>query len=397
MRILIVHNRYRSAEPGGEDRVVDQESEALVAAGHMLERFEVSNDAIDAMSVTRKAVVPAQVVWNERSRRALAKVLASRRPDVVHLHNTFPLLSPSVLYACHSAGVPVVMTLHNYRLACPNGTLYRDGAICHDCVGRLPLPGVRHGCYKQSRVATAPAAAELIVHRRAWRSKVSAFVCISDSQRQILATAGLPRDRLFVKHNFVPPLAVPPQECEHIVVYAGRLTESKGIPLLMRAWDQARAALPTSRLRLVVAGTGPLAADVGDWAAQRPSVDFVGLLDRDACARLVARARAAVVPSEWEEAFGLIAVEAMSVGVPPIAPERGSFPELITDGHDGVLFPPGDAGALAGVFADIEAQPQRYRDLGRTARSTYRQRFTPETSVAQLVQIYRFAMSKATP
>ncbi|MDQ6616497.1 MAG: glycosyltransferase [Actinomycetota bacterium] len=393
MRVLVVHNRYRSAEPGGEDRVVDQEVAALCSSGHTVERFERFNDDIDGWSPARKALLPGQVVWNEQSRRSLTRTLGTMRPDVVHVHNTFPLLSPSVLYACRAAGVPVVATLHNYGLVCPSGALFRDRAVCHDCVGRVPFPAVRHGCYKQSALASTPVALGLVVHGRAWRSMVSAYVCISGSQREILVSGGFPPQRMFVKHNFVPPLHTTVGRREDIVVYAGRLTTHKGVGLLMEAWDRTLADNPEGQLRLVIAGKGPLEPAVTSWAAGRPSVDFVGLLDRAACARLLSRARAAVVPSQWEEAFGLIAVEAMSVGVPPVAPGRGSFPELITDGDDGVLFEPGNAAALAEVFRDIESDPERYEGLGRTARATYERRFTPEANVEQLLRIYQFAVA----
>ena len=393
-RVLLVHNRYRSTSPGGEDRVVDQEAAALAAAGVAVDRFERFSDDIAGWPAVQKALVPGRVLWSDEVRRSLADTLRRSRPDVVHVHNTFPLLSPSVLYACRSAGVPVVATIHHYGLVCASGVLFRDGDVCHQCVGRSPLPGVLHGCYRGSRAATTPMAAALLVHRRAWRTMISAYVFISGSQRDIMATDGFPEDRLFVKHNFVP--TAPPGERSdgELVLYAGRLTAAKGVDLLIAAWDQFRALAPDSRLRLVIAGAGPLEPDVAAWAATRPSVDFLGMLGRDECAALMATARASIVPSRWEETFGLVVAESMAAGVPPIAAAHGSLPELIDSGRDGVLFPPGDASALAGILVEVAGDRCRFLELGGRARSTYERRFRQDHNIEQLLEIYRFAIDR---
>jgi glycosyltransferase involved in cell wall biosynthesis len=395
LRILQVHNRYRSSSPGGEDRVVDQEGDALAIRGHVVERFERRNDDIDNWSLPRRALVAANVVWSDSARRSLRAAIDAFRPDVVHVHNTFPLLSASVLYACRAAKAPAVVTLHNYRLACATGDLFRDGQVCHACVGRLPIPALRHGCYR-SPVATLPIAVASTVHAHAWRTLPSAFLFISAAQRDILAPLDVPPERVFVKANLVPssivPASVAKESAHPFVAYAGRLAPAKGIRLLMRAWD-AYTAGDEPGLRLVIAGSGPLDGEVAAWAAGKPSVDVRGMLSRADCAALVAGARAAIVPSEWEEAFGLVAIEAMALRVAPIAPAHGSFPELIRDGHDGVLFTPGDPTALAAVLRDIDVDPQRYSDLGRTARLTYEQRFDPDANITQLVATYEFAIA----
>ena len=393
MKVLLVHNRYRSGSPSGENRVVDQEAAALANAGHDVERFERCSDDIAARSVAARALVPAQVLWSDEARRSLTRVLRRSRPEVVHVHNTFPLLSASVLYACRAEKVPVVTTLHNYRLVCASGILFRDGAVCHDCVGRDPLPAVRHRCYRGSTLATLPVAAELVAHRRAWRTMVSAYVLLSQAQRDIVASDGLPPERLFVKANFAPPVTVAPAPREDIVVYAGRLSPQKGVDLLMEAWDRyVDDGAGRCRLRLVVAGTGPLEGRVETWAATRPSVEWVGMLSHHECTALLSRSRAAVVPSAWEEPFGLVAVEAMAAGVPPVAPAHGSFGELISHGADGTLFEPGSATALADVLRDVDEHPEVYEALGRAAQRTYQERFTPEANLEQLLRIYRFAV-----
>jgi glycosyltransferase involved in cell wall biosynthesis/SAM-dependent methyltransferase len=387
MRILVVHNRYRSASPSGENRVVDQESDALQAAGHEVEHFERVSDDIESFSWRQKALIPGQVVWSPSAAREIGRVLGSFRPDVVHAHNLFPMISPSVLHACRRHLVPTVVTLHNYRQICPSGDLFRQEAICHDCVGRAPIPAVRHGCYRDSPMATVPVAIADVIQKKTWQTLPSAYIFISASQRDLFASLNLPKERRFVKHNLVYPMDSEPAR-EPLIVYVGRLNEAKGLPLLMEAWDRFK----TTNLRLAIAGGGPLENQVKQWADKRASVEALGILSRDECIALLARARAAVVPSQWPEPFGLVIAEAMSASVASIAPAHGSFPELIEDGVDGVLFAPGDTEALVRQFGDVENNPSRWAELGSAAQKSYMRRFLPETNVKQLESIYRFAI-----
>jgi glycosyltransferase involved in cell wall biosynthesis len=392
MRIVIAHSRYRSAAPSGENRVVDQETAALAALGHEVELFERRSDDIEGWTAARKAALPAAVVWNGGVRRGLRALLRSSRPDVVHVHNTFPLLSASVLYACRDARVPVVATLHNYKLACASGDFFRDGAVCRECADGMPAAAMRHGCYRNSRAATAPVALAAVAHRRAWRTMVAAYACISAAQRDLLRGVGLPAHRVFVRHNMIParPRAAVTRRPE--VVYAGRLDAAKGVPVLMAGWDRYLAAAASPGLSLVIAGSGPLEDDVRAWAASRPSVRFAGQLDPGGCAAAMAAAVAVVLPSAWEETFGLAAVEAMALGVAPVAAGHGAFPELITDGVDGVLFRPGDPAALAAAFELADKNNGIFEEYGLQARKTYEQRFDPDDSLRQLVNIYKYAI-----
>ena len=393
MRVVLVHNRYRSAAPSGENRVVDQEAVALANLGHQVTRFERCSDEIERWPRAKQASLPARVVWSRDAHRGLGAVLRELRPDVVHVHNTFPLLSPAVLYACRDAAVPIVATIHNYKLACASGDFFRNGSVCHDCADGLPVPAVLHGCYRGSRAATAPVALAMSAHRRAWRSLVSAYVLISAAQRDLLAGLSLASDRVFVRHNLIPRRNAPAVAREPSVVYAGRLDEAKGLRLLMAGWDCYRAAAGDTGLRLVIAGAGPLEREVTAWALTRPCVEVVGQLGSEQCSELISRARAVLLPSAWEETFGLVAIEAMALGVPPVASGHGSFPELITPEVDGVLFRPGDPAALARAVADVQAYPERFENYGEQARKTYEQRFDPQRSAEQLLEIYRFAIT----
>ncbi|MFG2323464.1 glycosyltransferase [Streptomyces sp. NPDC048568] len=392
MHVLVAHNRYASAQPSGENKVVDQEVALLRGAGHRVELFERRSDEIAARSLPGKVAVPLLVPWNPAVRAELTARLRAERPDVVHIHNVFPLLSPAVLAACADAGVPAVATLHNYTQVCPPGTLQRAGRPCTECVGSGPLPAVRHGCYRNSRLATVPLAVSMSVNRRRWWSGVERFFCISAAQRDVLVGAGMPAERLSVKHNFVPdPVARRTGPGEHLL-FLGRLAEAKGVRLLMAAWDEITAGGGVG-VPLVIAGAGPLEREVAAWAAGRDDVRYVGLYDPAQCREAVARSVAVVAPSTWLEAFGLVVVEAMAAGVPAVAAGHGAFVELVEDGVSGLLHRPGEPASLASCLRRITAEASRNREMGRAARLRYEQGFSPAVGLERLMEGYRTAVA----
>jgi glycosyltransferase involved in cell wall biosynthesis len=236
-------------------------------------------------------------------------------------------------------------------------------------------------------------AISIAAHRKAWRSLVSAFVLISASQRDLLRGVGLPEDRVFVRYNLIPGRSQLETAPEPMVVYAGRLDERKGIRLLMAGWDRYQPEAGKPGLKLAIAGGGDLGDEVSAWASTRPSVAMMGTLSSADCADLISRARAVLCPSICEETFGLVAVEAMAAGVPPVAAAHGSFPELITSGVDGALFDPVDPAALGRAITDVERNPEQYATYGKQARKTYEKRFDPERNLEELMEIYRFAMA----
>jgi glycosyltransferase involved in cell wall biosynthesis len=387
VKVLVVHNRYRSEQPSGENNVVDAEVTLLAEGGHQVSLFERRSDDIASMPLPRKAVVPLMVPWNPAVRKELAARLRASRPDVVHIHNTFPLLSPSVVAACADAGVPAVATLHNYTMVCPPGTLHRDGRICTECVGGSPLPAVKHGCYRGSSAATIPMAASMVANRRRWWTGVSRFFCISAAQRDLLVSAGMPGERMVVKHNFVTDPGVRRTGDGTHLLFLGRITEEKGVGLLMRAWDHLGGALG---IPLVIAGTGPMQDEVATWAAGRSDVSYVGLRNKAECRALTADAVAMVAPSTWLEAFGLVVVEAMAAGVPTVAAAHGAFPELVDDGVTGLLHQPGDAASLADRLRAVAGD--RNREMGDAARVRYEKDFTPAVGLDRLITGYEAAI-----
>ncbi|MCX4985386.1 glycosyltransferase [Streptomyces sp. NBC_00572] len=393
MHVLVVHNRYSSAQPSGENRVVDEEVGLLRAAGHRVDVFERRSDDIAARSLLGKAAVPLLVPWNPGVRTELAARLRADRPDVVHVHNVFPLLSPAVLAACADAGVPVVATLHNYTQVCPPGTLHRDGRQCTECVGsKASLPAVRHGCYRNSRLATVPLAVSLSVNRRRWWSGVERFFCISAAQRDVLVRSGMPPERLVVKHNFVPDPGTRRDGVGEHLLFLGRLAEAKGVRLLMAAWDEI-AADGGVGVPLVIAGAGPLEREVTAWAAGRDDVRYAGLWDPAECRQGVARSVAVVAPSMALETFGLVVAEAMAAGVPAVAAAHGAFVELVDEGVTGLLHQPGDPASLASRMRRVATEPGLNREMGEAARRRYEQGFSPAVGLERLVEEYRTAIA----
>jgi glycosyltransferase involved in cell wall biosynthesis len=390
LRVFVVHNRYRSTTAGGEDRVVDQEIDLLETAGHRVTLFERRSDDIASMPATDKAALPLRVPWNSPVRLELAARLRRERPDVVHVHNTFPLLSPSVAAACADAGVPAVATLHNYRMVCPPGTLYRNGRLCTDCAGTVPIPAIQHGCYRGSRLATVPIAVGVAANRRHWWPGISRFFCISQAQRQVLVHAGMPAERLRVKYNFVPEPGIARRGVGAHILFLGRLTEEKGVRLLMSGWDQLRARCDLG-VPLVIAGSGPLGDEVSRWAGGRSDVRYLGSRTRAECLDLTTRATAVVAPSTWLETFGLVVVEGMAVGTPAIAAGHGSFVELIEDGHTGLLHRPGDPNSLADCIRRVVASPEMNTLMGKAARRRYELDFTPAAGLDGLLAGYAAA------
>jgi glycosyltransferase involved in cell wall biosynthesis len=349
--------------------------------------FARHSDDIAGMSALGKARMIAEIPRSKRAARSFSAHLAAARPDIVHVHNTFPMVTPSVIPAARAAGVPVVATLHNYRQICPPGQLHRDGRSCDDCVGRLPWPAIKHGCYRDSPAATVPLAVAMVANRATWWQGVDRFFCISAAQRNLLVAGGMPAERMVVKHNFVPEPPVVRRGAGEHYLYLGRLTLAKGVRLLMTAWDELTRD-QRSDVPLVIAGSGDLEREVADWAAQRPDVEYVGLRDRRECSELLARARAAVMPSEWAETFGLVAVEAMAAGVPTVAPAHGAFVELITDGQSGLLHEPGDVASLCTTLRAV-ADPDTSVRLGAAAHRRYLADFTEEVALHRQLDAYR--------
>jgi len=382
----MVHNRYQ--QRGGEDAVVDAEVGLLTAHGVDVQRLDVDNDAIQGLhskiQASANLFIPSSTI-NDRLRAALVQF----QPDIVHVHNWFPTLSPSIFRTCRRAGIPVVNTLHNYRLLCVGATLFRDGQVCEDCVGNLlRIPGVVHKCYRDSRIGSAIATAGMLTQWAAgtWRHAVDRFVALSEFARAKFIEGGLPEEKIVVKPNFVDPDPGTRSGDGGYFLYAGRLTEEKGLRTLLQCWKNAPSLPP---LRIV--GTGPLQDEVKDSVATIPNAEWLGSKSSEEVIELMGRAKATVCPSLWHEGMPRVAVESLAVGTPVVASNIGCYPEMISDGESGALFPTGDATGLANRIRALESV-NAFAEMRPNARRRFEAAYTGGRNFALVSHIYREAM-----
>jgi len=383
LRVLIVHAAYQ--QRGGEDIVVDSEMELLRKHGHAVETYFRHNDELNAMSSAKAA---AAAFWSRRSASAVEKLLVEFRPDVVHVHNTFPLISPSILWIARRHQIPVVQTLHNFRLVCPQALMLRDSNPCNDCVGRIPWPAVRHSCYRGSLAKTAVLAATVVAHRAigTWERAVTTYIALSEFSREQFIAGGLPGDRIRVKPNFVEIPAGTEQKRDSFL-FVGRLSHEKGVQVLASAARSADLKHPLS-----VAGAGPLEHLVH----KEPTLEALGALATAEVYSRMRRVQALIVPSICFENFPRTIAEAFGCGTPVIASRLGAMCELVSEGRTGLLFEPGNADDLAAKLKWAEANPEELKRMGRNARRHFENYWSGQVNIVQLLGIYNEAMTRET-
>jgi glycosyltransferase involved in cell wall biosynthesis len=380
MNIVVAHNFYQQS--GGEDQVFADEAALLESHGHNVKRYTVHNAEVNHLS---QLTLARRTIWNRSSHAEIHDLVKREEAEIVHFHNTFPLLSPSVYAAARSAGAAVVQTLHNYRLICPTAICYRDGHICEDCVNRaIPWPAIIHRCYRGDRNASLVTATMLAVHhfRGTYRNDVDAYVALTDFARDKFVEAGLPAEKIIVKPNFVGPDPGPGEGRGNFCLFVGRLTESKGISVLLKAWKQ----LPGD-IRLKIAGDGELANLAREAAATDPRIEFIGRLPPDQIYELMGQATALIFPSVWYEGLPKTILESFARGTPVIASNLGSMSSLIVPGRTGDHFTAGSpadlAGAISRRFADGSLPAMR-----AGAREEFESRYTAEANYRMLMDVY---------
>jgi len=388
VKIVVVHNAYQ--ERGGEDRVYETERDLLRAHGHYVIEYRRSNQEIERYSCFDRVMLGPRTVWSAASKRQFAELLRRVKPDLVHVHNTFVVISPSIYSACREQGVPVVQTLHNYRMLCPAAASFRDGKVCHDCDAHLAY-GVARGCYRNSRTSTAAVAAMLAWHRftGTYSTQVDRYIALTEFARSRFVAGGLQAEKVVVKPNCVHPDPGERSGDGSYALFVGRLEMEKGVKTLLAAWRKVGQDVP-----LVVAGTGALKDEVRDATDSMPAAKYLGQIPSDELFEVMKRARFVVLPSLCYENFPVTVVEAYACGVPVVASELGAMKEVVVHGRTGLLFRPGDAEDLAAKVSFAWNNSGYLARLGRFARQEYELKYTSERNHAALIRIYRSVLPK---
>lgn len=383
MRLLLVHNRYKHA--GGEDSVFASERDMLAHMGHEVETLEFDNHEVDAMPKWKSA---AEAVWSVSARKIIGAKLGSFSPDLVHFHNTFLRVSPAAYWTCRSAGVPVVQTLHNYRLLCLNALFLRDGRPCEDCLGKaVPWPGLVHKCYHGSLSESAVVGGINVAHRAlgTYTRAVDAFIALTEFGKAKFTAGGLPPDRIHVKPNFIADVGSG-GHAGGFCMYAGRLSPEKGIETLLEAWKLLDGSIP-----LKIVGTGPLETLL---RSPPPGVDYLGPISRERVFAMMRDASLHMVPSGCYEGFPVTIPEAFSAGLPVIASRLGTLEEILAGERSGWLFRPKDAADLARVVRAAWSDQEALRRKGAEARSQYESSYTQPVNYRILMGIYATARKR---
>ena len=390
MKILTVHNRYQQA--GGEDNVVAAETKLLADHGHKVELWNVDNKDLPG-GITGKINTALSTSYSSASRALARKKIQSFKPDIVHVHNFFPQISPSIYDACLDENIPVIQTLHNYRLICPGAMLMRDGKICEQCISGSPYQAVKYGCYRGSKLGSLVVAHMVAQHRKlgTWQHKVTRFIALTYFAKSKFVEAGFPVDKISVKANFVNDPSQEHAQLERTVpgfaLFVGRLSEEKGLKTLLKAWSTL-----DKPILLQIAGSGPLA----DLLPDQNNIKALGHQSADDISLLMRQALFLILPSEWYEGFPLVLVEAFAHGLPILASRLGSMADVINDGETGLLFESGNPDDLASKIRWLVDNQEKCQRLGNNARLAYLANYTAERNLQQLIEIYQQAIEGQT-
>ncbi|MGN6506978.1 MAG: glycosyltransferase family 4 protein [Tepidisphaeraceae bacterium] len=386
MKIVVAHNFYQQA--GGEDVVFHAEVDLLCEFGHEVVLFQVHNDSVKQMG---RLALLANTVWNRSIYRDFRRLLRQERPEVVHFHNTFPLVSPAAYYAAHAEGAAVVQTLHNFRLLCPGALFYRDDKVCTDCLGKtIPWKGVAKGCYRGSKLGTAVTAAMVAGHRAVgtWKNAVDLYIALTESARDKFLIGGLPGEKVVVKPNFVHPDPKPRSGGGGYAVFVGRLSAEKGVETLLQAWRVVGNRVP---LRII--GDGPMADQVKAAVAENPAISWLGRRPLEEIYDHIGGADLVVQPSNCFETFGRVAIEAFAVGTPVVATAHGAMADVVgTHGRHGALFAPSDPQDLARQVLRLSADKALLAQMRGVVRKEFEDKYTGPQNHAFLADIYRRAI-----
>lgn len=351
--------------------------------------YSVHNDIIKEMNALRKVRSFVETVWSYSQYKEILGVLNKEKPDVVHIHNFFPLISPSVYYACSKLSIPVVQTLHNYRLVCPAATFMRDGKICENCLNGSVLNSIYHRCYKDSFVYSIPVAGMLTVNRLigTWKNKVDRYIALTNFAKEKYIEGGLPGDKIVVKPNFIEKKIFSEFDINisnEYILYVGRISIEKGLHYLLEAWKHIKNR---NGIKLFIIGDGPNREQLIEKYKHLPDVVFLGNKPSDEVIAYMKKAKFLVVPSIWFEGFPMTIVEAYSVGTPVLASALGSLQEVVRDNETGFLFKHADDKNLANTIEKALSY-KNYDSMRENVKNVFEKNYSQEVNFKLLLNIY---------
>ena len=385
-RVLLAHNFYR--QRGGEDTVFSNERQLLTENGVEVITYERDNEDVPDHGRMNLLLHTLSMSWNKKTHREISALIRKKRPQVAHFHNTFQLISPSAYAACHDNGIPVIQTLHNYRLVCPGALLQRDGKPCESCIGKAPLQGIMHGCYRDSALASAAVSWMLVRNRLngSYVSGVDRYIALTEFAASRFIAGGLPEDRIVIKSNFLPNPPPAGAGGGRYAVFVGRLSHEKGVRTLLNAWKW----LPGIPLKII--GNGPMTTDVETATRERANlIDYLGYLDTENIMQILSHADILVFPSECYEGFPMSILEAYACGTPVVSSDLGSMREIVKEDVTGFKFEAGNDRALADTISAIWNNPAKLKTMRPGIRTHFDENYTAEINFRQLLAIYNAA------
>lgn len=387
LRIVVAHNRYKLR--GGEDGVFEAEVAMLKGAGHLVTTYDVHNRQVEDIS---RLELLQNTFWSRKSYRDIFALVKEHRADIVHFHNTLPLISPAGYYAARRAGAATVQTLHNFRVTCVNGLLFRDGHVCEACVGRsFAWPGVMHSCYRESRTASAIVAAMIWYHRKrkTWATQVDQYIALTAFAKAKYTQAGLPADKISIKPNFVDPDPGVGSHKGGYALFVGRLSHEKGIQRLLTAW----AIVPDS-LQLKIIGGGPMEDVVADAARRRPNIEWLGQKGPAEVQEAMKAAKVLIMPSQCYEGFPLSVTEAFACALPVVVPDHGGMGVIVKPGENGYKFIPSSSQNLAEVVQSAMKDEEALEAIQKRCRSDFIEEYSAPSNIRQMEAVYQRALAE---
>lgn len=389
MKILLIHNKYKQA--GGEDAIFEMEKSLLEGNNHQVKAVVFDNAEIDNLSKTLK--LSYQLVYNKKSKAIIEDAIIQFKPDVIHVHNFFYLASPSIFFAAHQANIPIIVTLHNYRLICSGSLLMRNDKPCELCTNQMfPLHGIKYGCHRDSRVQTAQLTLATGIHKflRTWSTKVTEYICLTNFAKAKFTHSSLQLrpENIVVKPNSVDDIKPSDfSERDNFFLFIGRLSQEKGIEVLLKAFANSNHVIE-------IIGDGPLRHLVVEAALQNPSIKYSGYQDKTVVYNRLRKSKALIVPSICYENLPTAILEAFAAGTPVIISDIGNLNEIVSNNYNGIHFKTNNANDLIRVVASVAANPQEFQPLYKNARRTFESNYTHEINYSNLMRIYQDAIQR---